>query len=118
MNEYRNHHHLLSPALLYFCGTGADTAYVLVTEYMVDTVYVLDTVYLVNNAYVLTRLCHSDSVRVGGPVFPASGNVTSCFRNCLQLKRAPFQGCAPQPHHQPSVTLRAVHSQWHVATEL
>lgn len=85
---------------------------------MVDTVYVLDTVYLVNNAYVLTRLCHSDSVRVGGPVFPASGNVTSCFRNCLQLKRAPFQGCAPPPHHRPSVTLRAVHSQWHVATEL
>lgn len=76
------------------------------------------TLYLVNNAYVLTGLCRSDSVRVGGPVFPASGSVTSCFRNCLQIKRAPFQGFPPPPPHQPSVTLRAVHSQWHVATEL
>ena len=108
MNEYRNQHHPLPPALLYFCGTGADIACVLVTEYMVDTVYsvvtvyVLDTVYLVNNAYVLTGLCHPDSVRVGGSVLPASGSVTSCFSNCLQLKRAPFQGCPPPPpafHH-------------------
>lgn len=89
MNEYRNQQHPLPPALFYFCGTGADTTCVLVTEYMADTVYsvvtvyVLDTVYLVNNAYVLTGLCHPDSVRVGGSVLPASGSATSSFRNCL-----------------------------------
>lgn len=35
----------------YICGTGADTAYVLVTEYMVDTVYSVVTVYVLDTVF-------------------------------------------------------------------
>ena len=83
MNEYRNQHHPLPPALLYFCGTGADIACVLVTEYMVDTVYTVVTVYVLDT--VFSKQC----IRahwVVSPRFCQGGRICApSFWECYQM---------------------------------